>query len=176
MKLNSDLAAKEIEKLFQWFPWYGMTEAKEEALTLDLLEIAENWEDEAFLRACKRIRRSEKRFPLLVDFESVYNQVLAEKRATRSEQDDREHDHRRRMREHNETWSHLSASPDLPWIMEQATDEIDAALKKMGTPQKGSAMTESGIAWVLDKLRKNRETSIRGRACEIWKEHLQEGP
>lgn len=170
MKLNRDKAANEIEKLFNWFPRYGMTEAKEEALTIDLLEMAENWEEAAFLEACKRIRRAEKRFPLLVDFESVYNQVLAENRANRSDQDDLEKDHRRRMREHNELWSQVSTSSDLPWIMEQATDEIDAALEKMGTPQKGSAMTEQGIAWIIDKIRKNRETAIRGRACEIWKE------
>ena len=173
MKLNPDKATAEIEKLFQWFPRYGMTEAKEEALTLDLLEIAANWEEDAFLQACRRIRRSEKRFPLLADFESVYNQVLAEKRATRSEQDDLEHEYRRRMREHNETWSHLSASPDLPWIMEQATDEVDAALVKLEKRDESGQIIRSSGSELAKLFRRHRDESIRGRACQVWKENKE---
>ena len=170
MKLTASTLKDEFDKMLVMRPISKATSQKEALAFEDWQRISEHWEEEPFKTACFEVRKPGGFFPSLKDLESAYWQAAKDQSGKKSEQDDLEKEHRRQMREHNEIWAQASCSKDFPWIMEQATDEIDAALEKLEKKNEDGHVIMDAKGQLAKLLRRHREESIRGRACEIWKE------
>lgn len=170
MKLTAETRKHEFDKMLVVRPISKPDPSKVSFLWEDWQKITEHWEEGPFEVACFEVRKQGGFFPSIKEVESSYWQAVKDNNGNGSEQDDLEKEHRRAMRIHNETWAQLSCSKDFPWIMEQATDEIDAALEKLEKKNEDGHVIMDAKGQLAKLLRRHREESIRGRACEIWKE------
>jgi len=171
VKLTVKTLNDEFDKMLVMRPIFHTTTMKEALVKEDWERITEYWEEGPFKSACFEVRKPGGSFPSIKEIEQAYWQAVKDAQGPRSEQDDTRRDYEKRLQEENEIYAKiLRLDHDKKrMILEQAEDDVDAALDKLEKRDDSGQIIRSAGSELAKLLRRHRDDSIKGRAIQIYR-------